>query len=293
MSTVRKLLLQASSGHDCETKVVPVNTGKFVDIGSGIGVLSVAVYIRNFDGSQLHRNNSLYNAGDSAYLSGELTNIQGEKNASNLPNLRIIIKFSPNVPIKGNDLIFGNDCSTPIKDYVPTTLLATGLKFFSWFINPTIMADIYCESPYIYAPALNSFTTIGVQDKTLACIEDQIAKEQENICQENDDNLKNPKNRNERMRYFCKLSHCEDFIFHEEKEYYFIFDTNYLQLGDSSYSVAIPTFGNRSMEINVLKYANDNLNNFNWTLKSGGNNGIDKGNIGLLLNFALVDEQIP
>lgn len=291
MPIIKKLLLQVSSGENSGTEVVPVNTGKFVDINSNIGIISVAVYIRNFDGSQLHRTNSLYNAGDDHYLNGEVINDQSGQSVGTLPNLRIIIKFSPNVPIKGDDLIFGNDCSTPIRDYVPTTLLSTGLKFFSWFINPTILADIYCESPYIYAPALNSFTTITLLDDPSLRIEEIMSNDQENIFQKNDI-LKYPNKNYERIKYFCKLSHCEEFVFHDDKEYYFAFDTNFLQLGDSSYSVSIPTFGNRSLDINVLKYANQKLNNFNWTLKSGGKDAIDNGKMGLRLNFTLVDEEI-
>ncbi|SGZ50313.1 CIC11C00000003273 [Sungouiella intermedia] len=289
MSTTKKLLLKVSSGHDVENEVVPVNTGKFVDIKSDIGLASVSVYIRNFDGSQLHQDNSLYNAGDSKYLNGDASNISSKESSGCLPNLRIILKLQPSQTISGLDLLFGNDCTTPIRDYVPTTLLATGLKFFSWFINPTIQADIYCESPYIYAPALNSFSTIGISDSS-EDLESLIENDEENLALKSNESVKLPKKRNERIKHFCKLSNCKQFQFQEGIEYLFVFDTNYLQLGDSNYNVAIPTFGNRTFDINVLRYANNDLNNFNWTLKSGGIDGIDKGTSGLVLNFSLVNE---
>lgn len=291
MVLIKRLLLRASSDYDSDATVVPVNSGDFVEIASDIGVFSLCVYIRNFEGSGPHLNNSLYNVGDQHYLNGDLSSVHSQISSTSLPNLRIAIKFTPKQPIKGSELLFGNDCTTSIKDYVPTTLLATGLKFFSWFINPTIKGDIYCDSPFLYAPALNSFSSVGILTKDKKSIEDYIGASEENLTQNFDNSLQIPAKSNDRIKFFCKLKNCEEFVFNETSEYIFAFDTNFLRLGDSKYSVAIPTYGDRTFDIDALRYANEKMNNFNWTLKFGGNDGVGLGKTGLILNFSLVDEE--
>ena len=61
-------------------------------------------------------------------------------------------------------------------------------------------------------------------------------------------------------------------------------------MADSKYSVSIPTYGNSTFDIDVLRYANEKLDNFNWTIKQGGQDGVGHGRLGLIVNFALRDE---
>lgn len=62
-------------------------------------------------------------------------------------------------------------------------------------------------------------------------------------------------------------------------------------MSDSKYAVLIPTFGSKTFDIDVLKYANETLNNFNWIIKVDGYEGVGYGETGLVLNFALADEE--
>lgn len=290
MSVSKRLLVRASNEYSENLAVIPINTGEFVEIKSDIGTILISIFVRDFDGSQPHKSNSLRNAGDKIFLNGGPSNIEGQYLTDNLPNLRILIKFTPATPIKGSELLFGNDCTNSIKDYVPTTLLATGLKFFSWFINPTIRGDIYCDSPFLYAPALNSFSRIGIIKEKCNAIDSIINGSNENLSSSLASSSI-PTNSSQRIKHFSKLLNCEEFSFQRGTEYLFAFDTNYLRMGDSKYHVAIPTFGDRTFDINVLKYANDQLNNFNWILKSGGIDGVKEGTLGVVINFALVDEE--
>lgn len=69
-----------------------------------------------------------------------------------------------------------------------------------------------------------------------------------------------------------------------------MFDTSFVSVGDSNYHVAIPTFRDKTIDIDVLRFSDEKLNNFNWTVKRGGISGTHDGEFGLVINFALVDE---
>lgn len=307
MST-KRLLIKASSSYDGEYKIIPVNTNRRIQIESEIGLFSVLVNIKSFDGSNPHLSNSLYNLGDKAFLNsepvGDSVKPYDELAQDPEPNLRLEIDFKPKSPITGNDLVFGNDFQLPIKDYVPTTLLATGLKFFTWFINPTIKGDLYSDKPYLYGLALNSFTFLAVNNSDKAKAPEELtgsvlappsAKEasnfKENLNENTDNALEIPDNSFARKKFFTKHSHCEDFVFHENASYKFRFDTNFLKLSDSKYAVSIPTYGLKTFDVDVSSYANENLDNVNWTIKDGGIDGVGLGKLGLVINFALLNEK--
>lgn len=280
---VKRLLIRAGTSYSPEeSQVVPVNSGKAVSVESDIGLFKILISIKNFDGAKPHVANSFYNVGDGKYLNGEPANSTESSETSSLPNLRLDVKFTPKTAIKGSELLFGNDFTIPIKEYVPTTLLSTGLRFFTWFINGTVKGDIYGEKPYLYSPALNSFTYMGVDlDKK---------NPKENLNSNTDNILTIPDTPSERKKFFTKLSHCEDFVYNDAATYTLQFDTNFVKMADSKYSVSIPTYGNSTFDIDVLRYANEKLDNFNWTIKQGGQDGVGHGRLGLIVNFALRDE---
>lgn len=286
MTSHKKLLIQVGSIENQDI-TVPVNTGKFVDISTDLGTFSISVFIKNFDGSNKHRANSLYNVHDKKYLNGDIVQDQVCPDHSELPNLRILINFKPNSDINGSNLFFGNECSTPIKDYVPTTLMSTGLRFFKWFLNPTIESDLYGDRPFIYGLALNSFSKLGIAD---CSVSDFLSSEKENLNWEEkpeaSDLLAN------RRKYFCNLDNAQKFNFEKYLNYYMMFDTNFLKLGDSSYNVSLPAFGKQSFDVNVLRFANEKLNNINWTIKKSVNSNFAEGVYGFVMNFRLVDEDV-
>ncbi|OBA22917.1 DUF1769-domain-containing protein [Metschnikowia bicuspidata var. bicuspidata NRRL YB-4993] len=286
MSVKKKLLIQVGSLQHQDI-TVPVNTGNPVEVSTELGTFSVSVFIRNFEGSSKHKSNSLYNAFDKKYLDG--THVQDQSSTqSELPNLRILVKYIPNSNINGSNLFFGNECPVSVKDYVPATLMSTGLRLFKWFLNPTIESDLYGESPFIYGLALNSFSKLGTADVSAA---DFIRNENDSL--EWNEQVPPLASIHERRKYFCNVDHSKKFNFEKSKSYYMMFDTNFLKLGDSSYNVSIPAFGKKTFDVNILRFANDKLDNINWTIKQSVNSSLREGIYGLVLNFRLVEESEP
>lgn len=272
----QRLLIQAASSHEGRRSIVPINTGNFVNLASEIGNFAVSINIKNFDGCKNHKENSSYNI---------KSEVEGATTGSvKPPNLRIFVKFTPLLDIEGSKLLFGNDCEVPISQKVPTSLISTGLHFFKWFVNPTINSNLYDEKPYLYGLALNSFTKIGRG----SLIDEQKFVLQETECLSVNDEI--PTAPAKRQKYFCNLKNCESYKFEKDQTYFFLFDTNLINIGDSTYNVSIPTFGDKTIDIDVLRYSDEKLNNFNWTIKKCGENGTYDGSFGLVVNFALVNE---
>lgn len=289
---VKRLLIKASNSYTGDFQIVPVNSLIPISIASDIGDFELIINIKNFDGSKLHLANSLYNIGDKQYL--DSSPFDGDnKDIKPSSNLNFEVNFKPKLPINGKDCLFGNDFNTPIKDYVPTTLLSAGLKFFNWFINGTVKGDIYCDKPFLYGPILNSCTYMSINDPIpfkYTTTDSSSQRLPENLEDNNDSKLKIPDMSLERKKFFNKLANCESFVFNESSTYKLKFDTNFIKMADSKYSVSIPTYNKNTFDINVSSYANDKLNNFNWIIKVGGFEGVGYGRIGLVVNFALVDE---
>ncbi|GEQ71702.1 hypothetical protein JCM33374_g5388 [Metschnikowia sp. JCM 33374] len=284
--TLKKKLLISVGSIQSQDLTVPVNTGNFVDISTDIGVFSVSVFIRNFDGSNKHLNNSLYNVVDKTYLNGISVQESSLTSYSELPNLRILINFKPKSDLNGSELFFGNECSIPVKDYVPTTLLSTGLRFFKWFLNPTIESDLYGDRPYIYGLALNSFSKLGIANSS---VPEFVKNEEENITWES--KPPGPTLSLERRKFFCNVENSKKFRYDKSLKYYMMFDTNFLKLGDSNYNVSIPAIGKQTFDVNVLRFANEKLDNINWVIKKSDNGNLTEGSYGLVLNFRLVEEE--
>lgn len=312
---VKRLVIKASNNYVDGFQIIPVNTGKPVRIESDIGVFTVAVNIADFDGShKVHQANSCYNLGDTKYLNQEpfdrlkldikdddslkLHDIESTKLYPG-SHLNLIIGYRPKYNIKGDELLFGNDFTLPIRDHVPTTLLLTGLKFFTWFVNKTVKGDIYSDKPYIYGLALNSFTHLGLTNSALSYakdIEEAGVKGttpldfKENLIFNHNNNQKFPESAKGRIKWFHDGKKCSQFTYYDDTDYFMQFDTNFLKMGDSKYYVSLPTFGNKTFDIDVLKYANNVLDNVNWTIKQNGWAGVGEGNYGLVVNFSLIDE---
>ncbi|ODV79925.1 DUF1769-domain-containing protein [Suhomyces tanzawaensis NRRL Y-17324] len=303
MPIVKRLHIKASNNYESGFKIVPVNTNRPVVIESDLGTISLCINIKNFDGSTPHLSNSLYNVGDKVFLDGEAIDSSVEDSdelvKSVLPNLRLEIKFLPKVPIKGSELLFGNDFLVPIKEYVPTTLLSTGLKFFTWFINKTVKGDIYGDKPFLYGAALSSITSIAVDknpNDALKVVDPpkkaptDLVNFKENL-KDNGDGLDVPEDSFARKKFFGDIKNCDKFTYNHNHSYLLQFDTTSVKMADSKYAVTIPTYGSKTFDFDVSSYANDHLNNFNWTLKRGGYEGVGHGVLALVVNFSLLDEE--
>lgn len=291
MSIAKRLVIKAGTSYDGDFKIIPVN-GQFIDIQSPIGLFSIKVDIKNFDGAKPHISNSFYNLDDSKHLDGskgEAYKIDDEPFVN--PNIRIEYRFTPNKNIKGDTLIFGNDFTYPIRDFMPTSLLQTGLKFFTWFISKTVKGDVYNDKPFLYGLALNSFTYISEAEKAKDTKFLGVNKSADfNFVEKLGESGEIPGKSLDRKKYFNNVSHAKKFEFKKDVPYILQFDTNFLKMSDSKYAVLIPTFGNKTFDIHVLQYANETLNNFNWIVKIDGYEGVGFGELGLVLNFALADE---
>lgn len=292
---VKRLVIKASNNYNGEYQTVPINSLAPVKIILELGTFELLINIKNFDGSKPHKTNSLRNLGDKQYLNGEPKTGKEPEGLEDTKqsNLSFEINFQPNQSVNGKDLIFGNDFTTPIKDSVPVTLLSAGLKFFNWFINSTVKGDIYNDKPYLYGPVLNSCTYMSIDDKIpfkYSTADTSSSKYPENLNDNIDNVLKIPGLSLDRKKFFNKLPTCENFVFLNSNAYKMKFDTNFIKMADSKYSVSLPTYNSNTFDIDVLSYANEKLNNFNWVIKCGGYDGVASGTVGLVVNFALVDE---
>lgn len=272
----KKLQITAGTSYDSDFQTVPVNSGHALTLESNLGLVLIQLSIKDFEGSASHH---------------APKNEKARGDDSIIPNLRILISLTPSKPIEGSKLLFGNECLTPIRDHVPVSLLSTGLKFFSWLINPSVKGDLYGDMPYFYGLALNSFTRIRVDKEGTNEIRSSISPitaNTENLNQECP-NLDIPVEADQRRSFFSNVDNASNFEFEEGQTYTFQFETNLVKLANSEYKLLIPTYGQRTIDIDVGQYANDQLNNFNWVLKYGGSSAAKEGTLGLLLNFALVE----
>ena len=94
-----------------------------------------------------------------------------------------------------------------------------------------------------------------------------------------------PNDPNSRKKHFHNFSKCDTFTYKKGVKYILQFDTNYLKLADSNYSVCLPRF-----DFNVNRYANDVLNNVNFVIKEDGYDAVGHGNLGLVVNFSVLLE---
>lgn len=288
----KKLFIQVSASHGESFETIPVNSGEYTSVISPIGHFDIAVDIRNFDGCQKHRDNSYYNHGDTEKLGLGHVSRKNHSNGHGLPNFRIIIKFTPTSAIRGSELLFGNEFPSLVKKHVPVSLISTGLKFFRWYVNPTIESDMLSDHPYIYSTALSGLSGVGVfkaSDEKQVINSVLSGKENLDFYVEGPHNHI-PEKSEKRWKHFCDTKNCESFVFTPDNSYILVFETNLLKMRDSNYHLAIPTFGSRTFDIDVAKYAKPDLDNFDWILKAGNASHSDDSNIGFVLNFSLVEE---
>lgn len=281
MPITKRLFIKASNSYDKGFQIVPVNTEQPLEVNSDIGLFKLYINIKKFDGSKPHLSNSLYNLEDKTFLNGEKIDFPPPEKEKVESNLRMYIEFTPNKDIKGSSLIFGNDFTYSIKEYVPATLLNTGLKIFNWFINDSIKGDAYTDKPYLYGPGLNSFTYMAI-DNGNSVVDPHAKKLVENLSDQLDGVPNDP---NSRKKHFHNFSKCDTFTYKKGVKYILQFDTNYLKLADSNYSVCLPRF-----DFNVNRYANDVLNNVNFVIKEDGYDAVGHGNLGLVVNFSVLLE---
>ena len=145
-----KLRVTAGVSYDTTTHdVVPVNGPKTLHLNSQHMLLSVAVRIKNFTGLPASSSTT------SPYFTHPLH--QSDKYS-------ISFSFIPKVDIAGNDLVFGNNFDTPIRDRLPTGFNQV-FKIVKWFVDPGLEGDPYSDRPYLFGPALSSWNIFRIGEK--------------------------------------------------------------------------------------------------------------------------------
>ncbi|EGW34297.1 uncharacterized protein SPAPADRAFT_59722 [Spathaspora passalidarum NRRL Y-27907] len=288
MAIVHRLYITASNNYSENFQIVAVNTTIPLEIDSEIGVFKVVVNIKDFDGSKPHLSNSCYNIDDDTFLDGEPLNFKRNEHDNIIPNVRMQIEFTPKKDINGAQLIFGNDFTYPVKKYIPTMLLTTGLKLYNLFVSNSVQGNLYSNKPYLYGLALNNFTYMGI-DNFMQIPKIINSKTVPMDCEENVSSQLHTLTHSTsqgRIKYFNQREDCEEFVFKQGVAYNLQFDTNYVKMSNSNYAICIPKF-----DVNVNRYVNETLNNFNYVIKEGGHTNVDEGTAGLVINFALRAEE--
>lgn len=234
------LTVTASESYDKDLQIVPVNTETPVSVSTATADAQVCLRIRGFHGSKKHTNLS-----DSPYLAEHTDR-----------NISILISLAPKVDIPGDDLIFGNDFGSSIKDHLPCGT-STGLKIFKWCVDPTVEGDLYSDKPYLYGKAVSSFNVINdtlgnLEETKCSTLEESIHADGQCV----------PAKSGKRMTYFQKKEAREAFTFQKGKTYQFDFFSGMLNLADSNVHIALPGF-----QINMTPYLSDGFRSVRYVLK--------------------------
>lgn len=289
---VKRLYIRAHTDYDSEFQVVPINVNEPIVFELKLGKFELIIDIKGFDGSEYHLRNSCYLQGDHKFLDGTSRSKDDNFDVRSTANLQFEVFFTPNHDINLSELVFGNDCPVPVRGVIPTTLLNTGLKLFNWFINDTVKGNLTIDTPYIYGLGINLFTFVTIAPKGLGPekVKGKHGYNEGLGKQQKTEGLSIPDGLDERVRFFMKDKHCKKFTFRKGVRYQLLFESDLIKMADSAYAVSLPAWGLKTFDIDVTLYANDTLNNFNWVIKEGGHDGFKAGTVGLVVNFALVDE---
>lgn len=174
--------------------------------------------------------------------------------------------------ISGNDLVWGNDFDTPIKDQIPYGF-SIGYNIFKYAVDPSIFGDVYSDKPYLYGPALTSFNkivarSIDSKDEEVAwpgIITEENLHDQESETDTGVSEFKYlpPTDSAARRKYYLTEANRKDFTFTynnssksssddktpARKQYDFDFYTPYLDLG-TQFAIKLPGY-----TLNVEGYA--------------------------------------
>lgn len=134
--------------------------------------------------------------------------------------------FTPHAAnISGQDLVFGNHFSHPIRQSLPYVfpLLLQALKW----IDPSIQGDVYSDEPWLYGPALASMTAVSTNPSRAGAV----------VQEDNGLGL----DASERRKYFLDEGHRQEWAFKEGKTYGFGFSGPWLDF--NLFAVHLPGWG--------------------------------------------------
>ena len=135
--------------------------------------------------------------------------------------------------MNGNDLVFGNDFDYPIRDRLPMAFNMFFGMVKRW-IDPAMNGDPYADKPYIYSPALATWSQfcIGTKGPTeeQKLKKDTIVEEglDEEAGKETREKFGIPATGDARKKHFQDESHRKAFSFIEGTQYMADFGDSYL-----------------------------------------------------------------
>lgn len=259
----RSLRISASNNYDTNFQIVQVNSESApLVIESDIAEIELFIRIKDFKGSVEHKSN----APNCSYFDNNVDS-----------NISIQVNLIPKIDnLKGDELIFGNDFSYPIKDYLPYGTSAA-LKIFQKYVDQSVEADLYAEKPYLYGKALSSFNLIN---------DDEAVYTPNNLIVEDSFNGLGLTS-TERQKYYQAPENLKQFTFKQNALYKFDFFSGLLSLKNSNFNISLPG----GFEINLSNYLNENFNSVRYVLKRKVSDSlsVEEGEPILVINFEIVE----
>ncbi|OKL56622.1 hypothetical protein UA08_08148 [Talaromyces atroroseus] len=228
-----RLKVTAGSEYDVKThQLVPVNADETLRIESEHAVIHLCVRIRDYTG--LPNGSPATNK----YFSHPLH--QNDQYS-------ICFSFTPKHDINGNNLVFGNDFSRPIRDSIPPGF-STALRIVKWAIDPALDGDPYADKPYLYSPGLASWNYFRIGDKVQHSdnkhketssmnVHDLVVEEGADGSgeQTRSEKFQIPSDSAQRRKHFLDENIRQEFIFEKDRQYLVDFGNPYLGFNGDSY----------------------------------------------------------
>lgn len=148
-----RLRVTAGPSYDPSThSLIHVNTPSATSISSPSINASINVRIKNFRGIPSSSPSA------SPYFA------PGGPHASDLYSIAFSFSLPEGAdPIPGNELLFGNDFDTPIRDSLPPGI-NTAMWIVSKFVDPGMAGDVNADKPYMYGPLLSSINVLRLDE---------------------------------------------------------------------------------------------------------------------------------
>lgn len=204
--------------------------------------------------------------------------------------------------MNGNNLVFGNDFDTPIRDILPPGFNAA-LRLVKWTLDPGLDGDIYADQPYLFSPALATWDIFRIGDKMSKS--DEVPTLHDEVIEEgaySDDAAEKRRQYNipdtveGRKKHFNDEGNRKEFEFEPGRMYVADFGNPYLSFSgkwitngvfasiefvdslEIDFSVRLPGFN-----LNVMKYVEKKNHELRYTLKD-----MSTGQVYLAVLFSVV-----
>lgn len=261
--TQYRLRVTAGPAYDPLThQVVPVNSPETLTFENEHIIISLAVRLKHFTGFP---------------SSSPQTSSYFEHEIHKWDQYSIAFSFIPKIDIPGTDLVFGNDFDRPIRDRLPPGF-NQALRIVKWWIDPGLDGDAYADRPYLYGPALSSWSYFRICEKVVD--DDKMGDKDawkipnatsfhEKVVEEGADGdgeeareeMGLPADAAARKKHFLTRTNLEHFIFEKGRLYQSDFGNGYLDFND--FSLKLPGFS-----LNVIAYVDAKTHELRYTLKN-------------------------